>query len=129
MPYNKSKNEERILEAADTAAPRITPAQAGEMINKGSALVVDLRDASDLKTGGKVAGALHVSRGMLAFRADPDMPYHDENFSKDRVVILYCASGRSSEGGCKLLKDMGYCEVYDLGSFENWVASGGAIEL
>jgi rhodanese-related sulfurtransferase len=37
---------------------------------------------------------------MLEFRADPESPYHDENFAKDKAVILYCAfGGRSALGG------------------------------
>ena len=38
------------------------------------------------KKSGKVAGAVHVSRGMLEFRADPETPYHDKNFAKDKIV-------------------------------------------
>ena len=45
------------------------------MIAKGNTLVVDVRDASEVEKSGKVAGALHVSRGMLEFRADPESPY------------------------------------------------------
>jgi len=30
---------------------------------------------------------------MLEFRADPESPYHDKNFAKDKTVIVYCASG------------------------------------
>ena len=124
-----SKSVEQTIETANAVAPRITPARAREMIAKGNTLIVDLRDASEVKVSGKIAGAVHVSRGMLEFRADPDMPYHDKNFRKDRVVILYGASGGSSAVSGKLLKDIGYREVYNLGSFENWVASGGDVEL
>ena len=46
----------------------ITPAQAREMVAKGDTLVVDVRDAPEIEKSGKVAGAIHVSRGMLEFR-------------------------------------------------------------
>ena len=98
------------------------------MIAKGNTLVLDVRDAPELAQSGKVAGALHVSRGMLEFRADPDSPYHDKNFSRDRTVIVYCASGGRSALSCKLLKDMGYLHVYNLGAFKDWAESGGAVE-
>ena len=98
------------------------------MIAKGNTLVLDVRDAPELAQSGKVAGALHVSRGMLEFRADPDSPYHDKNFSRDRTVIVYCASGGRSALSCKLLKDMGYAHVYNLGAFKDWAESGGAVE-
>lgn len=62
-----------MMEAANATVPRITPAQAREMIAKGNTLVVDVRDAPEVEKSGKVAGALHVSRGMLEFRADPQV--------------------------------------------------------
>ena len=118
----------QMLEAANAAVPKITPAQAREMIGKGNALVVDVRDAPELEKSGKVAGAVHVSRGMLEFRADPESPYHDKNFSKDKTVILYCASGGRSALAGKQLKDMGYGQVYNAGAFKDWAESGGAVD-
>jgi rhodanese-related sulfurtransferase len=118
----------QMMEAANAAVPKITPAQAREMIAKGNTLVVDVRDAPEVEKSGKVAGALHVSRGMLEFRADPESPYHDKNFAKDKTVILYCASGGRSALAAKVLKDMGYDQVYNVGAFKDWAESGGTIE-
>lgn len=118
----------QMMEAANAAVPRLTPAQAREMMAKGDTLVVDVRDAPELEKSGKVAGAVHVSRGMLEFRADPESPYHDNNFSKDKTVILYCASGGRSALSGKVLKDMGYDRVYNLGAFKDWAEGGGAVD-
>ena len=118
----------QMMEAANAAVPKITPAQAREMIGKGNTLVVDVRDAPEVEKSGKIAGAVHVSRGMLEFRADPKSPYHDKNFAKDKTVILYCASGGRSALAAKVLKDMGYSQVYNVGAFKDWAESGGAIE-
>ena len=118
----------QMLEAANAAVPKITPAQAREMIDNGNTLVVDVRDAPEVEKSGKVAGAAHVSRGMLEFRADPESPSHDKNFAKDKNVILYCASGGRSALAGKLLKDMGYAHVYNVGGFKNWADSGGVVE-
>ena len=117
-----------MLAAANAVVPRITPEQANNMIAEGNVLVVDVRDAPELEASGKVKGALHVSRGMLEFRADLDTPYHDKAFSRDKTIILYCASGGRSALGGKVLKDMGYAEVYNLGAFKDWVESGGEVE-
>jgi rhodanese-related sulfurtransferase len=118
----------QMMEGANAAVPRITPAQAREMIAKGNALVVDVRDAPEVEKCGKVAGALHVSRGMLEFRADPESPYHDKNFTKDKTIILYCASGGRSALGGKVLKEMGYGQVYNLGAFKDWAEGGGSVD-
>ena len=117
----------QLLEAANAAVPRITAAEAQRLIASGGAIVVDVRDAPEVEKSGKVAGALHVSRGMLEFRADPDSPYHDKHFSRDRPVIVYCASGGRSALSGKALKDLGYAEVYNLGAFGDWVSNGGDI--
>ena len=117
-----------VLEAANAVVPRVTPAQAGEMIASGDALLVDVRDAPEIERSGKAAGALHVSRGMLEFRADPESPYHDAAFTKDKTVILYCASGGRSALSGKVLKDLGYERVFNLGAFKDWVEGGGAVE-
>jgi len=115
----------QMLETANAAVPKITPDQASDMIKKGNTLVVDVRDAPEVSASGKIAGAVNVSRGMLEFRADPDSPYHDKNFDKGKAVILYCASGGRSALAGKVLKDMGYEKVYNVGGFKDWT---GAVE-
>ena len=62
----------QLMEAANAVVPKITPAQARDMIVKDNTLLVDVRDAPELEKSGKVAGAVHHSRGMLEFRADPE---------------------------------------------------------
>jgi rhodanese-related sulfurtransferase len=118
----------QMMEAANAAVPKITPGEAREKIAEGNTLVVDVRDAPEVEKSGKIAGSVHVSRGMLEFRADPESPYHDKNFTKDKTVILYCASGGRAALAGKLLKDMGYGHVYNIGGFKDWAESGGAIE-
>ena len=117
----------QMLEAANAAVPRISAAEAKDLMAKG-ALVVDVRDAPEVEASGKVAGAVHVSRGMLEFRADPDSPYHDKNFARDKAVILYCASGGRSALSGKVLKDFGFKDVHNLGAFKDWAQAGGAVE-
>lgn len=118
----------QLLETANAAVPRITPAQAREMMAKGNTLVVDVRDAAEVAQSGKVPGAVNVSRGMLEFRADPESPYHDKNFARDKTVIVYCASGGRSALSGKTLKDFGYGQVYNLGAFKDWAEGGNPVE-
>ncbi len=121
-------NVKQMIENANAVVPRVTPAEAKEMVANGNVLVVDVRDAPEVEKSGKVAGAVHVSRGMLEFRADPESPYFDKNFAKDKTLIVYCASGGRSALSGKLLKDMGYERVYNLGAFKDWAESGGPVE-
>ena len=117
-----------LLEAAHAAVPRISPAEAQALVAGANALLLDVRDAPELEKSGRVRGAHHVSRGMLEFRADPDSPFHDKAFQRERPVILYCASGGRSALAGKVLKDMGYTQVYNLGAFKDWAEGGGPID-
>lgn len=117
----------QMIEAAQAAVPRVSAAEARGLIAKG-ALVVDVRDAPEVEKSGKVEGAVHVSRGMLEFRADPGSPYHDKHFDPAKPVLLYCASGGRSALAGKALQDLGYTQVYNLGAFRDWAEAGGAIE-
>ena len=118
----------QMMEAANAVVPKVTPAQAKEMIAKGNTLVVDVRDSAEVANSGKVPGAVNVSRGMLEFRADPESPYHDKAFDKAKTVIVYCASGGRSALSGKVLKDFGFANVFNLGGFKDWVDSGGAVD-
>jgi rhodanese-related sulfurtransferase len=119
-------NVKQMMEAANAAVPRVSPEQARELIGKG-AVVIDVRDAPEIEAG-KIEGAIHISRGMLEFRADPALPSYDKRLASDKPVILYCASGGRSALAGKTLQDLGYTEVYNLGSFKDWADSGGAID-
>lgn len=121
-------NVKQMMDAANAAVPRIAPEEARKMMAGGQVLVVDVRDAPEIEKNGKISDSLHVSRGMLEFRADPESPYHDKNFSKDKTIILYCASGGRAALSGKTLKDMGYSKVFNLGGLKDWVESGGAVE-
>jgi rhodanese-related sulfurtransferase len=121
-------NLKEMMDAANAAVPRITPAQAQDMVAQGNTLIVDVRDALEVVKSGKIAGAVNVSRGLLEFHADPDSPSHDKSFAKDKNVIVYCGSGGRAALSGKVLKDMGYDRVYNLGGFKDWAESGGAVE-
>ena len=117
-----------MIEAANAVVPKISYDDAKAMMAKGDALVVDVRDAPEVAASGKVKGAVNVSRGMIEFRADPNLPYHDPAFTKDKTIILYCASGGRSALSGKVLKEMGYDRVYNMGAFKDWAATGGEVE-
>ncbi len=123
-----AKSAKDLVEAANAVVPRISIADAQEKIGTEGVLVVDVRDAPEVDKTGKVAGAIHVPRGMLEFRADPESPYHDANFAKDKAVILYCGSGGRSALAGQALKELGYGEVYNLGTFSDWADNGGAVD-
>ncbi|QCI68995.1 rhodanese-like domain-containing protein [Phreatobacter stygius] len=117
-----------MMAAANAVVPKITPDEVRRLVSDENAVVVDVRDANEVQASGKVPGALNISRGMLEFRADAETPYHNPALAKDRPVVLYCASGGRSALSGKLLKDMGYEKVFNLGGFKDWAEAGGDVE-
>lgn len=114
----------QLMADANAAVPKIGIDEARRLVNQEGALLVDVRDGTEVAKSGKLKGATHVSRGMIEFRADADTPYHDPQFKKDRPVVLYCASGGRSALAGKVLKDMGYTKVHNLGGFKDAADAG-----
>jgi rhodanese-related sulfurtransferase len=110
--------------AANAVVPAISPEEAADLLGQDNVLFVDVRDAEEVARSGKIAGALNVSRGMLEFRADDAIPSHMAEFSKDKTIVLYCASGGRSALGGKALLDLGYSNVRNLGGFAAWAEKG-----
>jgi rhodanese-related sulfurtransferase len=117
----------QLVEAANAAVPKISGTQAQEMVAKG-AILVDVRDGTEVAASGKAAGAIHIPRGSLEFKADPSSPTAEKSLSTDKTVILYCASGGRAALAGKLLKDFGYDKVFNVGGFKDWVEAGGKVE-
>ena len=113
-----------LLAEANAAVPRVSPAEARALIGRDNVLIVDVRDPSEVQANGRLKGAVNVSRGMLEFRADPESPYHNPAFQKDKTLLVYCASGGRSALVGKTLKDFGYASVYNIGGFKELADAG-----
>ena len=117
-----------MLEAAHAAVPKIAAADAAKLVETANALLVDIRDGTEVAASGKAKGAVAVPRGSLESRADPDSASHIAAMRKDRPIILYCAGGNRAALAGKTLLDLGFQDVRNLGGFKDWVAAGGPIE-
>jgi rhodanese-related sulfurtransferase len=102
--------------------------QVAEEVEAG-AILVDVRDAEERQRAGAIPGAVHASRGMLEFYADPALPYHKSELDPDRRVILHCTAGGRSALAAVTLKQMGYRDVAHLeGGFNAWKEAGRPVE-
>ena len=117
-----------LVAEAKKAVPGITPNELKDIMDRDDVLIVDVRDHPEVSETGTVQGALHVSRGMLEFCADEATPYYDKAFSRDKTIVLFCASGgRSALCGQSLL-NLGYLDVRNLGAFADWREFGGPVD-
>lgn len=113
-----------MMAAANQAVPRLTLEQTKAKLAEGGVVVIDVRDGTEVAKSGKLKGALHISRGLLEFAADPESPMHNKALAKDKPVLLYCASGGRSALAAKVMKDMGYGSVFNIGGFKELADAG-----
>lgn len=83
-----------------------------EVINN-SALLVDVRSSEEYAEE-HLGGAVSLPLDEIESLAETRIP------SKDKIVIVYCASGKRSKEAQEKLKDLGYKTVYNLGAMSNW---------
>ena len=117
-----------LLAAANAAIKTYAAEEAIEHRNDAGIAFVDVRDRSELERDGKIPGAVHVSRGMLEFRIDPDSPYHNPVFSSGKKLLFYCASGGRSALAAQTAQEMGLDKVAHIGGgLQAWEKAGGPI--
>lgn len=116
------------VKAAKARLPVISAEQARDLAGQSGVLIVDVRDDNEIARTGKIAGALHASRGTLEFKADRDSPLYDHRFQDASTIIVYCATGaRAALCGAALL-DLGYEDVRTLQVFTAWTEIDGPVD-
>ncbi len=117
-----------LLTAANAVVPKVTASEAAKLVEQQGAVIVDVRDGTEVAASGKAKGAIAIPRGSLESRADPESGSYNPALRKDHPVILYCAGGGRAALAGRTLHEMGYSDVRNLGGFKDWVAGGGAVE-
>jgi len=124
-----AKSAGELVGEAKAKVRGLSPEEVAGELERGDAVLVDLREGPELEASGRIAGSVHVPRGMLEFRADPTSAYHDEVLDPGRRVILHCASGGRSALAAATLQDMGYGDVAHLdGGITRWAEEGRPVE-
>ena len=124
-----ARSAKDLVSDAKARVENLTPEQVERELQDADTVLVDLRDHEERVQNGVIPGAIHITRGMLEFRADPATPYHNAELRRDRRIILHCASGGRSALGARTLADMGYSNVAHLdGGLNAWRDSGKAVE-
>ena len=118
-----TKSAMDLVRQAKGEIENLTPEEANEERLTGTVVMVDVREADELQQG-YIPGAINAPRGMIEFYADPSLPYYKPEFTKDRRLILYCASGGRSALTVQTLEEMGYNNVSHIdGGFKAWQAA------
>ena len=116
-----------LLRDARARFDRVGPREAQEAVERGGALLVDIRSELHRQRDGTIPGAIHHPRNALEWRADPASGHHDPRLSGDldRRVILVCDGGYQSSLAAATLLDLGFTRATDLvGGFAAWRDAG-----
>ncbi len=101
----------------------ISPIQALQMVMDEDAILLDVRDADELKDGTPTA-AKHLARGQL------ELKVHQLIDDKTRPIAVMCAGGLRSLFAAESLKNLGYEKVYSVrGGYKNWKESALEIKI
>ncbi len=122
------KSAGEMVAEANAAIETMSIEEAKALVGAEDVLILDVREDGEVAKG-KIAGSLHVPRGLLEFIADAKSPLHNPALTSDQHVVVVCASGGRSALAGKTLKDMGFSRVTNmLGGMNAWREAGFEIE-
>jgi rhodanese-related sulfurtransferase len=125
LELGMAKTAADMVAEAKTRIENLTVEQAADEIERGDALLIDVREPEERTADGSIPDAVPAPRGMLEFWADPSSSYHRDEFQPERRVILHCASGGRSALAAQTLQELGYSNVAHMdGGIKAWNASG-----
>lgn len=129
MAQTITRGIKALLEEANRQIETMTVADAKAAMERGEAVIVDLRDPREITREGRIPGSFSCTRGMLEFWIDPESPYAKPIFQQDKKFIFHCASGWRSALAARTAQDMGLRPVAHLGGgFTAWRDAGEAVE-
>lgn len=76
-------------------------------------VIIDARTQEEFD-GGHIPGAVLIPEYEIAQRAEDELP------DKDKLILVYCRSGRRSKIASQALVDLGYTNVKEFGGIIDW---------
>tara|TARA_B100001250_G_scaffold239862_1_gene206148 strand:- start:15253 stop:15633 length:381 start_codon:yes stop_codon:yes gene_type:complete len=116
-----------LLEEANKVVTRLSYEETCIKIKDG-AVIIDVREESELNQNGMIKNAVHIPRGLIEFMLAPDSQENPSNINQDTNILVYCAGGYRSALAAKSLIDLGFNNVFNIGGFDEWVNNGGEIQ-
>ena len=76
-------------------------------------IIVDVRRQDEYDSG-HIPGAILIPNESIGTEQPEQLP------DKDRIILVYCRSGRRSKEAAQKLANMGYTNVYEFGGIIDW---------
>ena len=106
------KSLQTLVSEAMQEIKTINADEALKMVNDNNCNLIDIRDARELESNGKVENSIHISRGMLEIYLDPNSVLFQQGvLDQNKEIVLFCAGGVRSALAVKALKNMGYEKI------------------
>lgn len=91
---------------------KITHEEANKLIESKDVLVLDVRTEEEYITG-------HIKDAIL-IPLDELSSNLSKLKDKEKMILVYCKSGRRSKMACEILEFAGYTNVIDIGGVVGW---------
>jgi rhodanese-related sulfurtransferase len=109
-----SNNQSASSTARQAAYNKITAQEAYTMMSElTDYTILDVRTEREYAEK-RIKGAILIPDSQLRSRVEKEIP------NKDQVIFTYCFSGRRSYDAAMTLVNLGYTNVYDMGSINDW---------
>ena len=122
------KNLNNLLDEANKLVIRLSYEDTCSKIKDG-ALIIDVREESELNEKGMIKNAIHIPRGLIEFKLSPSSFENPNNISENSILLVYCAGGYRSALAARSLIELGFKNVFNIGGFDEWVNNGGEIQV
>ena len=93
---------------------QITQLEAKNIMDSGiDSVILDVREQDEYDAG-HIAGAILIPYTEIENKAEQILP------DKDKLILVYCRSGRRSKIAAQALADLGYTNVKEFGGIIDW---------
>lgn len=97
--------------------PFLDPRTAHRLEGEGKATIIDVREAEETESG-MVNGALWFPISK-AQKDGPEQEQFLSKLSKDKIMVVYCRSGKRAAIFVSILKNRGF-KAENMGAFSDW---------
>lgn len=109
-----NSNKPSSQDTSNIEYKKISPSEAKEKLqNEEGILLLDVRTDSEYKEK-------HIPKSMLIPIDVLKNEVINKIPDKNTTILVYCRSGNRSRSASKILINLGYTNVYDLGGIINW---------
>ena len=116
----EKRSENLTASVPSQASTLIQPEQFEKLMKEENTVILDVRTEREVQRG-IIPGATLIDFSSPNFAKDIS------NLDKDKVYLVYCASGGRSNSTQKMMNKEGFTQVYDLkGGIRAWTRAGKA---